>query len=274
MQAASRESYAAARAQLDSYASSAPAGDVAATAGDVLGAAVLLGREPSLRRALADANRTGADRSALLNQILAGKISEGAAQLLGALVSGHWSRPTDLVNATERLGAEALLASAESSGQLADVEDELFRLGQVVAGDSRLASAVGDTTAELTRRVQLVGDLLAGKATPVTARLAELAVSGFEGRNFDGSVSRLVELAAERRNRSVAYVTVAVPMTDEQERRLVAELARRYGREITAKVTVDPEILGGISVRVGHDLYDGTILRRLAETRNALAGRN
>jgi F-type H+-transporting ATPase subunit delta len=99
-------------------------------------------------------------------------------------------------------------------------------------------------------------------------------VAGFEGRNFDGSVTRLVELAAERRNRSVAYVTVAIPLTDEQERRLVAELARRYGREITAKVTVDPEILGGISVRVGHDLYDGTILRRLAETRNALAGRN
>ncbi|MGY0233413.1 F0F1 ATP synthase subunit delta [Longispora urticae] len=274
MQAASRESYATARAQLDSYVASASAEDVAANAGDVLGVAALLGREPGLRRALSDANRTGTERSALLNQILAGKVGAGAATLLGALASGLWSRPTDLVNAAERLGAESLLASAEKSGQLADVEDELFRLGQVVAGDSRLAAAVADTTAERSRRVQLVSDLLAGKATTVTGRLAELAVAGFEGRNFDGSVTRLVELAAERRNRSVAYVTVAIPLTDEQERRLVAELARRYGREITAKVTVDPEILGGISVRVGHDLYDGTILRRLAETRNALAGRN
>ena len=34
-------------------------------------------------------------------------------------------------------------------------------------------------------------------------------------------------------------------------------------------MTVDPEVLGGASVRVGSDLYDGTVLRRLNETRNA-----
>jgi F-type H+-transporting ATPase subunit delta len=36
---------------------------------------------------------------------------------------------------------------------------------------------------------------------------------------------------------------------------------------------VDPATLGGMSVRIGSDLYDGTILRRLTDTRNALAKR-
>ena len=39
------------------------------------------------------------------------------------------------------------------------------------------------------------------------------------------------------------------------------------------KQTVDPSVLGGMSVQVGADLYDGTVLRRLAEARNALAKR-
>ena len=50
-------------------------------------------------------------------------------------------------------------------------------------------------------------------------------------------------------------------------------LSEMYGREVSVKQTVDPEVLGGVSVRVGSDLYDGTVLRRLNETRNALAKR-
>lgn len=274
MQAASRESYAATLNRLDAHASTVPAEDLTTTAGEILEVGVLLGREPGLRRALADANRSGEERSRLLAGLLAGKVGDGTLSLLGALVAGHWSRPNDLLTAVNRLGAEALLASAESSGSLSDVEDELFRLGQIVAGDSQLAATISDSTAALPRRVELVRNLLTGKATPVTVRLAELAVAGFDARSFAGSIARLVELAAERQDRSVAYVTVASPLEEEQERRLVAELTHRYGREVTAKVIVDPAVLGGVKVRIGHDLYDGTILRRLADTRNALAGRN
>lgn len=68
-------------------------------------------------------------------------------------------------------------------------------------------------------------------------------------------------------------MTVAAPLSEEDERRLGARLAAMYGREVSVKQTVDPAILGGVSVRVGSDLYDGTVLRRLNETRNALAKR-
>ncbi|WP_018351252.1 F0F1 ATP synthase subunit delta [Longispora albida] len=273
MQAASRESYAAVADRLNAYAASASVEELAQAAGDILDVAALLGREPGLRRALADINRTAEERSALLTGLLTGKVSAGALDLLGQLAAGHWSTPLDLVSAGERLGAEALLASAERGGNLAEVEDELFRFGQVAAGDRGLAGAVSDSTAPVARKAALVRELLDGKAAPVTVRLAELAVAGFEGRGFTHSVTRLVELAAERREQTVAYVTVAIPLDVQQEQRLVAELSRQYGRQITAKVSVEPKVLGGISVQVGHDLWDGTVARRLADSRNALAGR-
>jgi F-type H+-transporting ATPase subunit delta len=69
----------------------------------------------------------------------------------------------------------------------------------------------------------------------------------------------------------VAYVITAVVPSEAEEQELVGRLSRMYGRDISLKVEVDPEIIGGMSVRVGSDLYDGTVSRRLQEARAALA---
>ncbi|GAA4575922.1 F0F1 ATP synthase subunit delta [Micromonospora coerulea] len=273
MQAASRESYKVAAEHLDTYVRGAEPSAVAATADDLLSVADLLRREPRLRRALSDPGRSGVDRSGLLGEMLRGKIGAEALDLLASLVAGRWSAPSELLGGTERLGIEALLASADSAGDLGEVEDELFRFGQVVAGQSALSNALADPIAPVARRAELARELLAGKARPVTVRLVEVALGGFGGRSFTGALTRLVELAADRRDRQVAYVTVAAPLSDEEERRLGARLSEMYGREVAVKQTVNPEVLGGVSVRVGSDLYDGTVLRRLNETRNALAKR-
>jgi F-type H+-transporting ATPase subunit delta len=273
MQAASRESYKVAAERLDAYVRGAEPSAVASTADDILSVAALLRREPRLRRALSDSARSGADRSGLLGDMLRSRIGADALDLLASLVAGRWSTPSELLDGTERLGVEALLASADSAGDLGEVEDELFRFGQVVAGQPALSNALADPMAPVEQRAGLARELLAGKARPVTVRLVEAALGGFGGRSFSGALTRLVELAADRRDRQVAYVTVASPLTDEEERRLGARLSEMYGREVAVKQTVDPEVLGGVSVRVGSDLYDGTVLRRLNETRNALAKR-
>jgi F-type H+-transporting ATPase subunit delta len=271
MQAASRESFAAAAQRLSAYAQQAEPSTLADLADEILAVARLLQREPRLRRSLAEAARPGERRAELLRRVLSGKVGDDALDLLAALVAGRWSAAGDLLDGTELLGVEALLAAAERAGELADVEDELFRFGQVVAGDPRLAAALGDSSAEPARRATLVRQLLDGKALPVTVRLAELALYGFGGRGFQAALTRLVELAAQRRDRTVAYVTAAVLPTEAEEQRLAVRLGEMYRRGVSLKITVDPHVIGGMSVRIGSDLYDGTISRRLAEARHALA---
>lgn len=272
MHTAARESYTAVVARLDAYASTAIPDRIAAAGDDVLAVAELLRREPRLRRALADTSREAADRAGLLAAVLTGKIGEDALGLLSALAAGRWSTPGELLEAAERLGVEALLASAERAGALGDVEDQLFRFGRVVDGNRDLAAALSDSTTEVGRRVALTGTLLAGKAHRVTVRLTEQAVRGFGGRRFDGALTRLVELAAARRDRQVAYVTTAAALTDDEEQRLAARLSQLYGRQISLQARVDPSIIGGVRVQVGADLYDGTVVSRLAQARKAMAG--
>jgi F-type H+-transporting ATPase subunit delta len=267
MHAASRDSYAVALAGLTERGASVE------TADEILSFGRLLAREPRLRRALSDPSRPADDRASLMSSLLQGKLGDEAISLLNTLARGRWSAPSELLDAVERLGVDALLVGAERSGDLPEVEDELFRFGQIVSGDPKFAAVVSDSSASAERRVELVRKLLEAKAKPATVRLAEQAVHGFGGRAFSNGLARLVELAAERRDADIAYVTAAEPLTDAEESRLSASLAAKYGRKVSLKITVDPAVLGGVSVRVGSDLYDGTVSRRLSTVRNALAAK-
>jgi F-type H+-transporting ATPase subunit delta len=271
MEAVGRESYGALSDKLEAFAQGADADRLTEVADEILAIGGLLRREPRLRRALSDPARAGDERSGLLRALLADKASDDALDLVGVLVAGRWSTPGELLTAVERAGVDALLAAAERADHLGDVEDELFRFGQVIAGDNELAAALGDTSADVARRAALVDDLLDDKVRPVSLRLVRLALAGFGGRGFSASLSRRGEMAADKRDRSVAYVTTAVPLSDAEEERLAARLSEMYGRQVSPKIDVDPRIVGGMRVKVGSDLYDGTVARRLSEARSALA---
>ena len=272
MRAASRETYKEARDRLAALAPRASGDELTAIGDELVAVAGLLGREPRLRRALADPARAGEERQALLDGILAGKVGKQAQDLLGVLARGRWSSTGELLEAVENLGVDALMAAAASDDDLSEVEDELFRFGQVVDGSPALAGALGDVTAPPAERASLVESLLGGKARPATVRLAKLALEGFGGRTFIGSLTRFVELAADQRNQRVAYVTVAAPLDEAEEQRLAEHLAGRYGQGVSLKITIDPSVIGGVRVLIGSDLYDGTTIRRLTDARHALTG--
>jgi F-type H+-transporting ATPase subunit delta len=271
MQAASRDALAASRARLDEVTAGLTAEELSRLAEDLLGVARVLAHELPLRRALSDPSRSGADRSGLAERLFGPHVDRPALSVLGSMVGVRWSSPVDLVDAAEQLGVDAVLVGVEKTGVLPEVEDELFRFSRIVEGHPRLAAAFADETASAERRTALVDRLLEGKARPATVRLARLAVTGLGGRGFESSLERLVELAAERRGRSVVRVRVAAPMTEEQERGLAAALEASYGRPMSLQVEVDEALLGGAIVRMDSDLYDGSVASRIAEARRRLS---
>lgn len=272
MQVASRDALAQARAQLDKLADKAGAAKLITLANDLLAVGGLLGREPILRRSLSDPAAPEEVRRELLDAIVGGQVSKPAKDLLDSLVASRWSSPADLVDAGELLAVQSLLAAADAENALPDVEDELFRFLRVCAGDRELRAALGDSTASLDRREKLVDDLLKHSAHKATLALVKVALSGLGGRGFESSLERLVELAAQRRDHAAAYVTVATVLSQAQERQLDQSLERIYGRKMSLLIVVDPTLLGGMTVRVGDEFYDGSVARRLAQVRAALAG--
>ncbi|HJY24385.1 MAG TPA: ATP synthase F1 subunit delta, partial [Actinomycetes bacterium] len=170
------------------------------------------------------------------------------------------------------VGAQAAFSASEAAGTLDRVEDELFRFGRTLAAQPQLQSVLDDPGLPPERKLAVLDNLVAERVDPVTLQLLQHLVRSPRQRTLEDAVADLVELSAERRGRLLAEVTVAEPMTGEQEERLRGILVRLYGREIEVQVDIDPTVLGGVRVLVGDEIIDGTVTRRLAEARQRLTG--
>src|SRR5665647_2457542 len=176
------------------------AGTEAAALGEQMFAVVdLLDHSAALRRALSNPARTAADKAALAQSLLGGKVDERVVEVLAGLARHRWSVEIDLVEALERMAAETVLASAQATGDLERVEEELFRFDRFLAHARRVRDALTDRLADPAARARLVRDLLDGKVHPVTLQLVERCARTPRGRTMTRSLSDLGRLAAHRR---------------------------------------------------------------------------
>lgn len=272
LHAASREALARAEEKLLGIAEAGSESELR-TLGEHLFAVVgLLSGEAPLRRALADASADPSRRERLLRKLVEGKVSAQALDVLLSAVSQRWSSPRELVDGLEALARTALLVAAERAGRLDTVEDELFRFGRIVAGDGELERVLSDPLAPIDGKLSLVRELIGGKVDEITVTLVEKLVSFPRGRRAVAGLEELADLAAKRRQRSVAQVTTAVPLTEQQQNQLSVTLDRIYARPIALHLEVDPTIMGGLVIRVGDEVIDGSAAGRLEELRRRLAG--
>lgn len=166
--------------------------------------------------------------------------------------------------------AEALFAVARAEGPLAEIEDELFRLAQVVKGNDELRDSLADPHIPAATRQQIVIDLLDGKAQPATVNLVSMVVGNGRIRELPAIVDALVARTAQEANKEVAEVRSAIALTDDQKSRLAEALGSATGKQVEVKVIVDPSLQGGLVAQVGDTVFDGSIRRRLDQLKNAL----
>ncbi|MDQ0774486.1 F-type H+-transporting ATPase subunit delta [Streptomyces aurantiacus] len=270
MNGASRDALAAARERLDALTDSTSV-DAAQLADELAAVTALLDREVSLRRVLTDPAQAGEAKAELAERLLGGQVSGDTAGLVASLVRSRWSRSRDLVDSVEELADTADLTAAQRANVLDDVEDELFRFGRIVSSNTGLRAALTDRGATSAAKSELLHSLLGGRAKTVTERLVTRLVASPRGRSLESGLDSLSKLAADRRNRMVAVVTSAVPLSDPQKQRLGAALAKLYGRPMHLNLDVDPEVLGGIRVQVGDEIINGSIADRLEDVSRRMA---
>jgi F-type H+-transporting ATPase subunit delta len=107
---------------------------------------------------------------------------------------------------------------------------------------------------------------------PITANfLGVLADNGRLGE-LKAMIKAFRSLAAKHRGETTAEVTSARPLDDDQVVKLKANLKARLGRDVAVEARVDPEILGGLIVRLGSQMIDSSIRTKLNTLANAMKG--
>ena len=267
LQAASRESLADLNARLDVFVDQVGSAELQRLGDELFAVTRLLEGERRLRRRLADPSVPEAARRDLVQRLLGAQLERPTLEAVDAAVAARWSRPMDLVDGLETMARNALLGSAEKDGTLDDVEDELFRFGRILDREPELAGLLADTGTPVEGRIGLLDRLVDRKVGTATALLLRQSVRLPRGRHLDRIAEELAELAAARRQRSIARVTTPVRLTAEQEQRLADSLTRLYGRPMSLLIELDDRLLGGLVVLVGGEVIDGDGAERLAAAR-------
>ncbi len=272
-------------------------GQVADLATELAAVRDLVGDSADLRGALSDPGVPGPARRGVLTDLLGGRVGDHTMRTLAYAVEVDratefpedvsWlaaraaaardhlvsvdQGPLGRVTAEQRLAgyATALLERVDRH-QLDEVEDELFRFTQVVSSSEQLRTALTDRDVGLHARRSLVIDLLAGKATSETTRLAAYAARVGRARDYVALLADVLERVAEESNRRIADVRAAVELDDEERGRLSEALGRMTGRDVELRVRLDRGILGGFVATVGDTVVDGSTRRRLDQLKERL----
>jgi F-type H+-transporting ATPase subunit delta len=247
---------------LDRMLNDSQVGDTFAS--DLFAVVDALDASPTLRRAVTDPGTPESARRALVHGMLDGKVDKAVVDLVAEAATLRWAGGRTFAAALERQAVRGQLVAADGRGELEDVEDQLFRFGRFVESDLR--NVLADRAIDRSRRQELVGELLRGRATDSTIVLAKRAVAARE-RTFTQTIEGYVTLAAAQKNRVVATVRVAKPLTEVQRDRLVAALTNQIGRQVTIQEVIDPDILGGVRVELGDEVFEGTVSGRLEAAR-------
>jgi F-type H+-transporting ATPase subunit delta len=267
----SRQSLAAARTKLDAAIKGATAPSASELSTHLFFAAGVLSKNTSIRRAFADPSRDAAAKAALVQDLFAKHVGALALGLLTDVSTLRWSSAGDLVHVLEQLAIEAEATTANLSNELDRVEDELFETSQLIVDNFELRKAlVGTGTPEA--KSALITEVLAKKASASTVRLAVALVTSLRGRSIEAAFADYLFGLANRRNRLIAVIRVAMDITDAQKSRLASAIEKQVGQPIRVNVQVDPSILGGVSVKFADELVDGSVSHRLAGAGRALAG--
>jgi F-type H+-transporting ATPase subunit delta len=230
----------------------------------------LLVTQVRLRKALADPGLPAEQKRALLTDLGGGRLEPATVELLAAAATRQRVRLRDFPSLLAALAALAAFTAADRAGQLDQLEGELFFVGTLVEQQPAVRSALTNPGLPVENKRALVADLLQGRVSPRATALADLVVELYEGHELDTTAKQWAEDAAARRDRVVAEVRSAVELDPQHRDRLAEVLTRVLGKPVVLQVTVDEAILGSVVVRVGDELFDGSVRSRLEQAREAL----
>jgi F-type H+-transporting ATPase subunit delta len=165
--------------------------------------------------------------------------------------------------------AQAAFDIAKRDGTVAQWRSDLDDIAQVLA-ESPAAPVFMDPKIPLERKLTVVDRAL--DIQPLAKNFARLLVQ--KGRAGDARyvAQAFGRMADEAEGIAQAEIVSAVDLSPEQLRSIEERLSRSMNKRVRATATTDPALIGGLTVRVGDRLIDGSVRSRLRQLKRELTG--
>jgi F-type H+-transporting ATPase subunit delta len=164
--------------------------------------------------------------------------------------------------------AEALLALARKADDLDGWGESINGVAAAMESDTRLRNFLAAPQISGAVKSELLGKAFADRLPRLMVRFLQKLVQNRRQMLIPHIAVEYGNLVDEAEGRVHAQVTVAKEASEADRKVIARELSRAFARTVVPHVTVNPAILGGVVVRVGDRVMDGSVRKRLTTLRN------
>lgn len=175
-----------------------------------------------------------------------------------------------LNQAVSRRYARALFDLAQEKGQMDQVDQEFGMIVSMIETNPSLRAVMEDVLLAPEVKGNLVRKLFTGKVSELVFNFLLVVVRKRREAFFPQMYRSFLDLANEARGIVEVEVRSAVALPEETARTLEQKLVTRLGKRVKFQTQVAPELIGGLVVRVGDELMDGSVRTRLRRMRDRL----
>lgn len=165
--------------------------------------------------------------------------------------------------------AQAVFAMAKEAGTIAQWRSELDDIATVLA-ESDASALFADDRRPVEQRQQFAERVL--DVSPFALNLAKILIAKGRAADARAVADAFNRMADQEEGIAHATVTTAVPLSDAEVANLTTRLGEMLNARVTVQTNVDPALVGGLVVRVGDRIIDGSVRTRLKELRRELVG--
>ncbi|WP_142413237.1 F0F1 ATP synthase subunit delta [Hathewaya massiliensis] len=168
--------------------------------------------------------------------------------------------------------ALALYKVAEEKGKVEEYLQDLKEIVKMIKSDENFIKVIKHPQINTARKREIF--TLAFKDKIDDELLSFLIILINKGRilYLEEKLKEMEKIHLERQNKLLAEIITAVPLIEEERESLRTKLQNKYDKEIILDEKVDELVIGGVYVRVGDDVIDGTIRSKLNEIKKSMLG--
>jgi len=166
--------------------------------------------------------------------------------------------------------AGALIGEARREGVTDQVDADIAILGESLEGSRDLVLFFGSPVISRKRKDSAVAALFAERIHPVTLKFLRLLIRKRREQLIMSVVTSYKDLRDAELGVVEASARVMHPLEELAEKNLIASLEHISDKRIRLKTEIDPDLMGGIVVRVGDTVYDGSVLNQLNALRERM----
>ena len=174
---------------------------------------------------------------------------------------------TVLDTGAEQLGktyARALIGAAKSAGNADLVIEQLGRLcDEYLGGSSELRAAFASPRVDESERVRVIDRIFGDEFEEVLVRFLKV-MAGRDRLGYVDAVRKAAdEIHDEMMGRVVASIRTAVALDDSARSQISSRLGSLMNKEVRLREAVDPDLIGGMVIRIGDQVFDTSVANQL-----------